>query len=151
MCVTSIQIRWKDMYLHVFTISCALILVLVWPVPLRYLGDRVFLNPPQTGVQLQVFPTCQQVADGVKLWTVTHQLVDSLHLCQHTENHTNTQFNTSANTADINTRTTEWLPLQYTGTTTTDTYNPSTCAAAMFINDTTVSNTNTTVRIVVYC
>lgn len=45
-----------------------------------------------------MFPTCQQVADGVKLWTVTHQLVDSLHLCQHTENQRNTQFHSATNT-----------------------------------------------------
>lgn len=46
-----------------------------------------------------MFPTCQQITDGIKLWTVTHQLVDSLHLCEYTEKHTNTPFNTGTNTA----------------------------------------------------
>lgn len=74
------------MFIHISSSYLALLIsVLGWTVPLRHLGDRLLWHPSQAGVQLQMFPTCQQVADGVKLWTVTHQLVDSLHLCQDTE------------------------------------------------------------------
>lgn len=51
----------------------------------RYLGDRLLWHAAEAGIQLQMFASRQKVTDGVKLGTVAHQLVDSLHLCQHAE------------------------------------------------------------------
>lgn len=51
------------------------------------LFDGLLWHPPQAGIQLQVLQARQQVADGIKLWTVAHHLVDSLHLSLHAEKH----------------------------------------------------------------
>lgn len=39
-------------------------------------------NPPEAGVEVQVFSARQQLIDGVKLWAVAHVLMDIQDLSQ---------------------------------------------------------------------
>lgn len=57
-----------------------------------YFANRILWHPPEPSVELQMLPTRQQVTDGIKLWTVTHQLVDALHLHLHTEKRKNSDL-----------------------------------------------------------
>lgn len=51
---------------------------------MTHIADFVLWDPSKNSIQLQMFSSCQQLVDGVKLRTVTHVLMDLIDLPQDT-------------------------------------------------------------------